>query len=326
MRKKLRTRVLVTLCTVPLLLSACGPVENSSSQPNSSNKVDLDLETKQRIKFNIYVALNREVVDLLDSLDSYYTVVQDADEFALVPDSPHQYKYNIKNSSADLLRDAMNVSELEPTFESLDPHMKALGEAMAPLIDTFNDMYQCSDFADNQYAKAKEFHRVIRENAAEFSAQARIFMTNISHMCVKHQTAIEQEMKDEGNLIVYNVSHAISLARRLLNECYIQDIFDDNITQLDLDSVRPLYEELVATVAAYDAAAADKDQLMKESLSYPPMYGQLENLCQAVDYMIRQVESNQPLPDPGSESLGSILHIKVVLNRCIDTYNSVFST
>ena len=132
-------------------------------------------------------------------------------------------------------------------------------------------------------------------------------------------------MLEEGLLITYNASHAITVANKLLTECYNQGVYDDNITELDLEPIRPLYEELVATVDAFNTATADNNQLMLESLSSStPMYGLLDSLVQSVDWMIQQVESQVPIEDPGREYLGGIIHIEEVLSDCIDQYNTVF--
>ena len=137
--------------------------------------------------------------------------------------------------------------------------------------------------------------------------------------------AHEQKMLDEGNLIIYNSSHAITIVNQILAECYAQGVDDANITELDLTNIRPLYEELIATVAAYDEAVSDSNQIMKESLSNSaPFDGLLNSLSQSVEWMIKQVESGRPIEDPGSEYLGGIIHIQVVLSQCIERYNTVF--
>ena len=139
-------------------------------------------------------------------------------------------------------------------------------------------------------------------------------------------SASEQKMLDEGQLIAYNASHMITVANRILDECYKQGIDDANITELDLTNIRPLYEELTETVAAFHEATSDSDQLMKESLSSStPLYGLPDSLVQSVEWMIKQVESQVPIQDPGREYLGGIIHIEQELSECIDQYNAVFA-
>ena len=79
-------------------------------------------------------------------------------------------------------------------------------------------------------------------------------------------------------------------------------------------------------VADLDAATADNNQLIKESLSNSrPFDGLYDSLIQALEWMIKQVESGQPLDLSGSGApLGSIGHFAEVFGKCVDRYNSVF--
>ncbi|HIU42969.1 MAG TPA: DUF3829 domain-containing protein [Candidatus Ventrousia excrementavium] len=292
----------------------------------SSAQDEIDPETMDLIKYNIYVEMNNYMVDMLDTIDSYYTVVEFADEFAFVPDSGYDYKYDISPYDSSIVDDALMVAEMEPAYETLDTLTLEIAEPMRTLMDTFSDIYSCSDFADNQYAKAKEFHSAVQANAVSFADLAYQYMDAISVMGRERTEEEEQSMLENGQIICYNASHAITVAREILDECYAQDVYDDNIETLDLTPIRPLYDELVATVNAFNEATADNNQLMQESLSSStPMYGLLDSLVQAVDWMIQQVESGTPIQDPGLEYLGGIIHIEVVLSDCIDQYNSVFT-
>ena len=127
----------------------------------------------------------------------------------------------------------------------------------------------------------------------------------------------EQQMKEEGNLIIYNASRAISIGREVLNVAYDQGVSDENLTDLDLTEIRELYDELVAVVADFDAATADNDQLIKESLSNSrPFDGLLDGLVSALEWVMKQTESGQ-LPDMSGSGapLGSLGHFSYVLGQ-----------
>ncbi len=305
--------------------TASAPMEEEdASQETAAAEETVDPETMDLIKYNIYVEMNNYIVEILHNLDSYYLVVADDEEFSLLQDSGYSYKYDISPLNSDIIDDALAVAELEPDYGALDQLTLDIAEPMRVLMDTFSDIYSSNDFADNQYAKAREFHTEIRDNAAAFEDLAYQYIDAVSAEGAERIAEEEARMLEEGRLIIYNASHAITTAQALLNECYRQGVYDDNITELDLTAVRPLYEELTATVDAYNAAVQDTNQLVTESLSGSPMYGLLDSLVQAVDWMIQQVESGSPIPDPGSEYLGGIIHIEVVLSDCIDQYNSAF--
>ncbi len=295
--------------------------ESGAQTEESLGEEDMDM-----VKYNVYVELNNYMVRVLDDIGGYYTVVEYADEFAMVPDSGYSYKYDISPLDSSIVDDAVSVASMEPAYEKLDDLALQIADPMKTLMDTFSDLYSCNDFADNQYAKAKEFHVPIQENAAVFEELAYEFIAALDELSEERVGMEEQQMLDDGELIAYNASHMITLGSKILDECYRQEISDENIIELDLTEIRPLYEELAATVAAYQEAVSDNDQLVKESLSNStPLYGLPDSLLQSVEWMIKQVESQTPIEDPGSEFLGGIIHVQEVLSKCIDQYNAVFA-
>lgn len=300
--------------------------QESESTPEESESIpEIDPEMMDLIKYNIYIEMNNYMVELLEDIDSYYAVVEYGDEFALLPDSGLEYKYNISLYDSSIVDDAVEVADMEPAYEELDELTLEIAAPMKALMDTFSDIHDSYDFADNQYAKAKEFHLTIQTYADTFAEIAYLYMDAAEVMADAQLAAEEQQMLDEERLIIYNASHSITVTQQLLEECYAQDVYDDNITALDLTPIRPLYDELAATVAAYEEAVNDPNQLMKESLSGSPMRS-LNSLLQAVEWMIQQVESQTPISDPGGAFLGGIIHIEEVLSDCINQYNAAFAS
>lgn len=300
--------------------------EIETTEAEASTEPEIDPETMDIIKYNVYVELNNYMVEVMDNLDNYYTVVEYADEFAFIPDSGYDYRFGIVYLNTDIIDDALTVASMEPSYETLDELAKQVAEPMRALMEGFNKINKSNDFANNQYAKAKEYHTQIQENVDEFDSLAYAFMDAVTLLGNERVAAYEQQMLDEGQLIIYSCSHAITIGRQILDECYAQGIDDANITELDLTNIKILYEELLETVAAYDEAVSDNNQIMKESLSNStPFDGLLNSLAQSVEWMIKQVESGKPIEDPGREYLGGIIHIQEVLSQCIERYNTVFA-
>lgn len=280
----------------------------------------------EQIKYNCYVQLNNDIIEVLDSLESYFMVVADEPEFSLLPDTGLTYGFRVYGQNTDILDDCLLLAGMEPGFGTLDEQVLQMGEPLRALMETFSAISRSNDYANNQYQKAREYHAVIYENIDPFLAAAHDFLDGIAAMGDARTAAEEAKMLEEGNLIIYNASHAITIGKQVLDEIARQEITDETITQLDLTELRALYGELVATVAGFDAATADNDQLIKESLpNSRPFDGLLDSLIQALEWMIRQVESGRPLDLSGSGApLGSIGHFSYVLSQCIDRYNSVF--
>ena len=283
-------------------------------------------EQMELVKYNYYVDLNNDILDILDNIDYYFEVVDYTEEFALLPDTGYTYGYNIHGKNTDIIDDCLQLADMEPAFDELDAMVKEMADPLRALMETFSAISDSYDYADNQYEKAKEYHTVIYANADTFYTMGTNYMDAVAKMGDERTAKEEEQMKADGQLIIYNASHGITIGKAVLDEIYNQEITDENITGMDLTEIKNLYNELVATVADLDAALADNNQLIKESLSNSrPFDGLYDSLIQALEWMIKQVESGQPLDLSGSGApLGSIGHFSETLGKCIDRYNSVF--
>lgn len=286
----------------------------------------LSAEQMDLIKYNYYVDLNNDIVDILDSIGYYYDVVDYTEEFSLLPDTGLTYGYRVYGKNTDIIDDCLQLADMEPDYGELDDLVREMADPLRDLMDTFSNISSSHDYADNQYQKAKDYHAVIYSSADTFAELGYAYMEAISEMGNLRIAEEEEAMKEEGRLIIYNASRAISIGKQVLDVVDDQEISDETITDLDLTEIRRLHEELVAVVADFDAATADNDQLIKESLANSrPFDGLYNSLIQALEWMIKQVESGRPLDLSGSGApLGSIGHFSEVLSKCIERYNSVF--
>lgn len=285
----------------------------------------LDPEVVDKVKYNVYVEMNNKIVDVLDTLYSYYEVVEYADEFALRADSQYTYKYDISPYNTDLLEDAEYVASLEPAFEELDGLTLEILDPMRALMEAFSDIYHDYDYAADQYAGPKEYHKAIQANAALFEDLAFQYMDAVEQRSLQRVEAEEQQMQDDGRLLAYGFSHSITVVKKITAECRAQGVDDYNLLELDLAPIRPLYQELLDTIAAYKTAAEDNNQLMAESMTADGAYHigtQLDRMASALERMIGQVEQQTLVSEPGHVYLGSLLFVGEVLSDCIDLYNS----
>lgn len=340
MQKKTPARIAAILI-LALALSGCNKDESGESTeaghersisvpttPVQTTEAEETLSAEQMdlIKYNYYVDLNNDIVDILDSIGYYYDVVDYTEEFSLLPDTGLTYGYRVYGKNTDIIDDCLQLADMEPDYGELDDLVREMADPLRDLMDTFSNISSSHDYADNQYQKAKDYHAVIYSSADTFAELGYAYMEAISEMGNLRIAEEEEAMKEEGRLIIYNASRAISIGKQVLDVVDDQEISDETITDLDLTEIRRLHEELVAVVADFDAATADNDQLIKESLANSrPFDGLYNSLIQALEWMIKQVESGQPLDLSGSGApLGSIGHFSETLGKCIDRYNSVF--
>lgn len=283
-------------------------------------------EEMDLIKYNYYVDLNNDIVEVLDSIGYYFEVVDYTEEFSLLPDTGLTYGYRVYGQNTDILDDCLYLADMEPSYGELDDLIKEMADPLRNVMETFSNISRSNDYADNQYQKAKEYHAIIYASADTVADLGYQYMNAIAEMGEAKMAEEEEKMKEEGRLIIYNASRAISIGKEVLNEMARQGVNDENLTELDLTEIRRLHDELVAVVADFDAAAADNDQMIKESLSNSrPFDGLYESLIQALEWMIKQVESGQPVDLSHSGApLGSAGHFSETLSKCIERYNSVF--
>lgn len=301
---------------------------NDTSVENTGdlNEFGLDPETMDIVKYNIYVELNNTIVEIMDDISNYFLVVDSAEEFRFRDDAEYSYGYRIKGFNMDAVEDAQLVYSVEPAYETLDELVEAMLPSMREIMETF-DAIDDSEYTyeQNQYQQPKENHARLMACLEEFTTYAYEYMDRIDVIADERSAAQEAKMLEEGQLIIYNFSHMLTLSSQILDEIYDQGIDDYNLTELDLTPIYPLFEEMQATAAAYDEAVSDNSQLMKESLSNRQVYaGNWNGLIQAFEWMIKQVESGVPYEDPSHEYLGGLQHIYVVLSDRVEDYNGIF--
>lgn len=304
-------------------------INNTSTENEGTgelNEFGLDPETMDIVKYNIYVELNNTIVEIMDDISNYFLVVDTAEEFRFRDDAEYSYGYRIKGFNMDAVEDAQLVYGVEPAYETLDELVEAMLPSMREIMETF-DAIDDSEYTyeQDQYRQPKENHARLMACLDEFTTYAYEYMDRIDVIADERSAAQEAKMLEEGQLIIYNFSHMLTLSSQILDEIYDQGIDDYNLTELDLTPIYPLFEEMQATAAAYDEAVSDNNQLMKESLSNRQVYaGNWNGLVQAFEWMIKQVESGVPYEDPSHEYLGGLQHIYVVLSDRVEDYNGIF--
>lgn len=339
MRKRIAGLALAAVFAVSMAATGCGEKvdelkENAKARASSETTTEEETEEPEEtlseeqmdtIKYNYYVELNNDLVTLLDDIEYYYEVVDYTEEFSLIQDSGHTYGYRIRGFGKGLTEDCLELSGMDPAYETLDPLVKEIAEPAGQLMEAFSELSRSNNYADNQYQKAKDLHAIIYPLADQVEPLAHEYMAAVDEMAGERIAEEEQRMKDEGKLIAYNASRGITIAGEIVDECRLQGISDENLTDLDLTNIKPLYEELVSVVADLNAATKDNNQMMKESMSNSQPFDQLyERMIQALEWMMKQVESGQPIEDIYLEPLGSLAHFTNTLSDCIDRYNTIF--
>lgn len=337
MRKAMAGKAMAAAVILALGITGCGKKadapkeavettrETTEAAQETTEEETVDPEQMELAKYNYYVELNNEIVRLLEDIDNYYKVVNFEEEFSLIKDSGLTYGYKISGFNSEIVDDCLALSDMEPRYETIDPLIKEMADPLRALMDAFSAMGKGGNYAENQYEKPKELHKIVYPLTDKFEAMSYEYMGQINQLANERIGEEEEKMKSEGKLIAYNASRCISIGNQIMDECSLQGVNDSNITELDLTKIRPMYDQLKQTIDDLNGATADTEQIMKESIRNSRPFDQLyERMLQALEWMIDQVESQRPIEDPSLEPLGSIAHFSNTLSDCIDRYNTVF--
>ena len=172
MKSNRLTKLIAVLLIFVFVLSGCGkkveePEKTKPEQPEqetfagaeaeseSTEEDEIPPEQMDLIKYNYYVELNNDIVEIMDSINYYYEVVDYAEEFSLLPDTGLTYGYRVYGKNTDTLEDCLMLADMDPDYGEMDELVKEMADPLWALMETFSDISSSHDFADNQYQKAK---------------------------------------------------------------------------------------------------------------------------------------------------------------------------
>ncbi len=287
MLKKLSAALILT--TLLLSLTACqGQPDTSEKQTSSSRPLSLKTEDDSsgsssaasswtdeddQSLYNMYIDVyNYSVGRLGDSIDEYFENVAMEEEFQLLDD---YYCYSIPDYQIENLDKTYSLSESKPEKDPLDDSFIAMYPSLKTLMTTLNNIYNYADlqsYVDDDYAKAKEYHATLWAAMNEYANAAAVFMTELDTVVQEQQEQDLQMMKEEGFVVFYTINVMFLQAQAIDAEFYNQEISDENLTELDLTTIEPMYDEFVTSVEAILSYAEDSDQLQAEGIPYNSGY------------------------------------------------------
>ena len=140
------TRVLAILLIFALVLPGCGkkveePDKTKPEQPDKEVTAEADMEDTEPeeeeippeqmdlIKYNYYAELNNQIVEILDSIEYYYQVVDYTEEFSLLPDTGLTYGYRVYGNNTDVLEDCLLLADMDPSYGDMDTLDKDMADS-----------------------------------------------------------------------------------------------------------------------------------------------------------------------------------------------------
>lgn len=250
------------------LASTTEPKDSPAEESETQDTVAEFSEEEELELYNLYVDIyNYMNGRLYDSIDRYFTYVAFEEEFSLISD--HYTCYSLSDSQLKKMEDAYAMASSKSEKTTLDEAFLAMYPSLTTVFDTLDSIYEYSDlksYLDDDYAKAKEYHAVLWAALAEYAATGSIFMEELDIAAQERMEASLQIMKDEGYIVFYDINMMFNCASAIQTELYNQGITDENLIEMDLETIQPLYDEFVGYVEEILAYADDSEQLRFEGI------------------------------------------------------------
>ncbi|MCH5271984.1 MAG: DUF3829 domain-containing protein [Lachnospiraceae bacterium] len=323
-----------------------GSPESVSAQPSvgsESQTAELNERDAQKL-YNNYIEINNHMVgEINDALTQYFSNVNiESGEFELVKENinnyfcyyPHSAKYlgyaqeAYEAASSKSEKDALDQAYLN-FYPSLQKMITILGEIHAYTKD--------DGFLEDDYAKSQEQHTALMGVLEEYFMYGEEFMEELNTVASQREKEALEQMKAEGYEVLYTLNMAMLSAEDIYNELYRQGIGNENVLDMDLTLIQPLYDEFTSYVDQVLQYDQDKDKLKQEGL-YMSVDGMrnwgffvtaLQNTHKSITVVLEKVQAGEPLDmiaiRMSGSGNGSVSSFAEGLSETIDCYNNLLA-
>lgn len=278
-------------------------VKDSSTEESETADTAAELNEAEELElYNLYVDIYNYMNErMYSSIERYFKYVAFEEEFSLLDD--HYTCYSLSDTFLNKIEGAYTMASSKSEKTALDEAFLAMYPSLSTVCDTLESIYEYSDlksYVDDDYAKAKEYHAVLWAALAEYETTSMIFMEELDIIAQERMEASLQIMKDEGYIVFYNINMMYNCASAIQTEFYNQGITDENLIEMDLETIQPLYDEFVGYVEEILAYADDSEQLRFEGIPENSAYWHtflqsLKNTKVSLTGIIQRVKDQKPV-------------------------------
>lgn len=288
-------------------------------------------EADDYTKYNAYIDVNNMMLDRLDFvIGSYFDDVDFQEEF-----TPYEEDYwcnSLGDYYIEKIDEAYALVDEKPEYPGLDKAYKDLYPVMRELMEDLDAVHEYTDlksYLDDDYAKGKELHASIWKNVNLYFFLSDTFYEEMNEVADEQRAIDLVAYKEAGYMAHYYSMKVLITAQEIQSAIYDQGVTDENIIELDIEALRPLYNQFVEEVETCLNYFNDKDQLAKEEYyGITSIYtGALKDTKVSLTELFKRVEEQRPLSDIDwmtHESIprtGTIREFESELSDLIDEYN-----
>ncbi|MCM1027463.1 MAG: YiiG family protein [Roseburia sp.] len=321
-----------------------GSLEGEASQPSAdsqSQAAELDEREAQKL-YNNYIEINNHMVgELNDALTQYFSEVNiESETFEFVKENINNYFCYYPHSARYLgyAEEAYEAASGKSEKDALDQAYLDLYPSLQRLITVLGEIHAYTDddgFLEDNFAKSQEQHTALMEALAEYLTYGDAFLNELGTVASQREREELEEMKEAGYEVLYALNMAMFSAEDLYNELYRQGIGNENVLDMDLTLVQPLYDEFTSYVDQVLQYDQDKEALKQEGL-YVTVDGMrnwgffvtaLQNTHKSITAVLEKVQAGESLDmiairlsGSGNASVSSFAE---GLSEVIDCYNDL---
>lgn len=352
MRKKICTALIVAIMV--LSLTACqgipslddvadslslSPTSAESEGDSQTGNTDGELdEETEHLLYNTYIDINNAMLNQIsDSLNHYFTYVDyESEEFRLLEGNDGYYSSLYLISEQHDVETAYEIVSGKSEKDALDQAFLNMYPSIHNLLQTLNeigDYTYAESFRKDDYAKSQEHHTALISVLDEYYTTGEAFITELFVVAEQQRLEDLEQMKADGYVVLYSLNMMINYAQEIENELYDQGVWDDNILDMDLTAIQPLYDEFSAyvdAVLAYDEETLSAEGFNNNSPYWDMLIHDMENTSESITKVLAKVEAGEPL-DPFDTMITSatgqcsLTSFTAGVSSMIDSYNRLIS-
>lgn len=246
-------------------------ISSEKTQKETDTAVELSGEEESEL-YNTYINVNNFMIGRLQSsLERYFKYVDiEQEEFTLLDANDSYFTcYSLSKYEIQNIEDAYEIASRRSDKTALDEAFLNMYPSISIVISTLNEIEEYTDmksYLDDGYARAQEYHTALMEALPEYFGTGDVFVKELNILANEYETKALEQMKEDGYEAFYAVNMVIGLANDIKAELYSQGVWDENILDMDLEKIQPLYDEFVANVEAVLEYSKDESKLRAEGI------------------------------------------------------------
>lgn len=308
--KHLKKWSLALLSTILLvsLLAACGSDDKASADKEETTKEQASdaYSGKKLEKYNAYVKLSNAVnTEFSTALANYFqnysdengkfkkssndiyslgSVIQTENAIKAINDSTNNSSLPVDSDAKKLIKDLENDTKI---FRELDTY------------------YNSKGYVDDDFKKAETLHNELLKSSETTFKDIKSFNENMDKIMAKQQEAAAEEMKDAGQITIYNINDFITKTEKLVTNLNSQNVNAANVLDTDLASYEEAYNTFTKSYDALIKASKDEKQLKKEDLTNADISGIVSKATETkadASSLLNRIKNKEAVPQSNLEN------------------------